>query len=96
MLLKLVKLGNNFHKLVTDRGCIYFSYETPIGAHISSNGGNQIIVSDQRFSNTTSKHQSFIDGKKSGRVPHQMLLDIINEVFQFDNEPEADDGNRSE
>ena len=77
--------------LVTSKGVIYFSYETPIAAVFEAENKGIVIVSQNQWSRTTARHLNMVDADESRRVPHEVLLAMIKEVFGFDNEPKSAD-----
>jgi hypothetical protein len=76
--MKLVNLKPNFHVLLHETYSIWFSYETPIA--YSDDYGN-LYVSNNEWSSTTGKHLNYIESDKSKRIPHNLLISIINSSF---------------
>jgi hypothetical protein len=65
MAVRLVKIANNFHRLVDDgprKTTIWFSYETPVALSV---GRGIEIVRENVWGSTTGKHLNQIDGGDS-------------------------------
>lgn len=74
-MLKLRQVGSNQNVLILNDGTeILFSYETPVVVRTDS----EILVTEQKFSSTTSKHiNSFVNGFHSRKVPQSQIENFL-------------------
>lgn len=74
-MLRLKLIGPNQTALVLNNGVeIFFSYETPVVI----NTGKEILVTDQKFSSTTSKHiNAYVSGWKTRKVPQSEIENFL-------------------
>jgi hypothetical protein len=62
----LKPIGSNQTELMLSNGiCVLFSYSTPVAAVDSKNGTGQILITEEKYSTTTTKHINRWVGTKS-------------------------------
>jgi len=70
--MKLVKLANNFHCVISGDKSFYFSYETLIAWYDYATQAGELLTT--KFSKTTSQHQNYLRDKYSRTLEN---VDVI-------------------
>lgn len=75
-MLRLRQIGSNQNLLILKNGTqVFFSYETAVAVDT----GDEILVTDKKFSVTTSKHiNQFIDGRKARKVSQDEIENFLS------------------
>ena len=85
--MKLKKIASNFHKVVTDKITIWFSYETPIAflmclPNMHTPEEPWLWVRQNEWGTTTGKHLNMIDnGRKQMRIPGDRFVRQLDEAL---------------
>lgn len=73
-MLRLRQVGSNQTILVVDNAEILFSYETPVAVDT----GEKILVTNEKFSVTTSKHiNQYLDGRRAEKVSQSEIEQFL-------------------
>lgn len=77
--MNLVNLGSNMNEIVLGNRSVLISYQTAVAMYIEGMG---YIVTDKKWSKTTSKHiNKFLSGSKPYKIESQDFFDnLLNEV----------------
>jgi hypothetical protein len=81
--MKLRQINSNCHELITNKGTILFSYETPVAVSFDIAIGEKwgCYKSDEKFSKTTSKHiNAFTDTRRA--VPQNEIYAYAAEILR--------------
>lgn len=71
--MQIETIGPNQTKIITNTGCIFFSYNTPVAARIDG----KYYRTEERFSNTTSKHiNKFLNGREAELRPQSFFTGL--------------------
>ena len=73
-MIRLIKLDNNFHKIIIDSLTIWFSYETPV-AFCHDDG--ILAISKNIWSVTTGRHLNSINDDKSIRIGNTEFMELL-------------------
>lgn len=75
--MKINKIGNNQTEIIYSNNLkILFSYETPVVAEFC----NELIVTEQKYSRTTSKHiKQYVNGRSHCFQKQQFFNELVGE-----------------